>query len=73
MSDVTLTLRGQEAVEIEVCLDAPDGAALASASAALDGTWQNITVPLQKVTGTHALYFAFKPQQPLQFESFTFA
>lgn len=73
VSYVTLTLRGQGSAEIEVRLDAPDGEALGHVLATLDGTWQNSTIPLQKADGSHALYFTFKPQQSLQFESFAFA
>jgi hypothetical protein len=53
-------------------LDAPDGRTIGNAAEELNGEWQNIFLPLERVQGEHALYFAFEAGERMQFQAFTF-
>ncbi len=68
-----LTLRGGGAVKVSVMLDDPQAEPLAQTVCILSGSdWQTGSIELPEITGEHALYLRFYPEQPLQFRDFTF-
>lgn len=67
-----LTLRGVGRVGITVHTDRPNGPCIGQAEEKLLGCWQDMTVHLVPLHGTHALYLRFEIADGLQFASFAF-
>lgn len=69
---LALRLRGRGSVAVTARLDRPDGPCIGAGTLPLQGGWQTLTLPLEPVSGVHALYFVFQPEDAAQFESFAF-
>ncbi|SDA38878.1 Glycosyl hydrolases family 43 [Butyrivibrio sp. INlla18] len=71
-SGFSLRLRGTGAVRVKAIIDEPEGQIVGRGEICLRGSdWNELYIVADKVSGTHALYFVFESQEPVQFESFT--
>lgn len=69
---ITVKLRGEGTVFVKVYIDSPDGECLGEKEIDLSCQWEDSTIEVKKVEGTHALYFLLYTESCVEFMEFSF-